>query len=346
MVIDGADAMTKHEEIWIRELRSRRVPMIIAVNKQDGAGKRRALQDKTYRGIPMIAISAVNGGGVGDLLSAVVKRLTSRQATSKKAVFSLGIIGRTNVGKSALFNAILNDDRAIVSPLHHTTRESMKAIVEFEHVPVEIIDTAGAQKRAQSAIFEASQKLTMHTIKTSDVLALVVQAGEVPVPSQDIKLAHTILEERKSLIIVNNKWDTIGDRSPQTRRLEETRIRKAFRGLDFIPIVMTSATTRHRIMDVLAEAGNVYRERFIELQPEDLATVARTCRKHIRSLIQTGINPPTFSAVYHQSSVPEAIAPIVIKAIRDQYPFAGTPIIISVNKSPRNHGNASRHRTR
>lgn len=344
LVTDRQDGLEHAEERWLTHFRKKRVPQIIAWNKNDRPIQRANFPFAAYKGIASYPISAYSGGGTGDLLDGIVSVIGKSNAEIEAPLFKLGLIGRTNVGKSALFNSLCGKEKAIVSPKDHTTREPQSALVPYHGSNIEIIDTAGARKKTMKEIDAQSQEFTLETIANSDVLALVLVAGEHPIPRQDLELAEIVLRERKNLIIIINKWDLFEDRSPRGQLIEEKRIKKTFGFAPFVPIMMTSALEKIKITRILDVAKKSYDERFVQMEDDKLKSITQDMSEHISSVKQLAIDPPRFHAMSKSRSVPTAINDVFSKTIRRYHPFIGTPIITSIAKRNKHHAPRSRAR--
>jgi GTP-binding protein len=232
----------------------------------------------------------------------------------------------------------MHENLAIVSPKHHTTRETQSATIEHNGDIIELLDTVGFQKKPKQQINQQGQDFTQKTIDNSDVLALITVADQPYLSAQEVKLSHEVLDRKKSLMIIVNKWDLISDRTDRKQRQQEAFVRSSLPQLPFVPVLMASAKENLHIQRILEIASRIYKERSFELDKKLCLEVANELSEHIRSVEQTEINPPRFIAISKVKSVPAHLSNVVAKHIRLKHPFLGTPLIISVPKPPRRHG--------
>lgn len=338
---DNHAFLTDEEKKWIHDLYSK-TPITIVVNKADKPFMRRGSSRIHYKGISVFPVSSTNGGGTGDVLDHLVESFGTNETILPTITFRLGLIGRTNVGKSSLVNALAHEDKAIVNAHDHTTREPLAVTVMRNGLAIEVFDTAGAQKKPKQQIHIESQQVSLKAIQTCDVIALVTEARTFPIPAQDVELAHFALSLGKSLIIVVNKWDTNPDTSSRAEREEQKRIHRALPQLQFVPVIMASAKTGNHIPRILDTAAKVYAERFVMLEKKDLRLIQKQLSKHVWLVEQLAVNPPRFHAIGTEKSIPRAINDIFHKTIRKSYPYLGTPLILSIAKRNAVHATHNR----
>lgn len=344
LMTDMLDPLPHDEERWLKRLSKEATPILIAVNKQDRPAARRDLHERSVKNIPVFALSSTNGGGTGDLLDAIVERMPNNTSIAPTRTIRLGLIGRTNVGKSSLLNVFAGEPKAIVSDAHHTTREPISVVVPFRDVSIEVIDTAGAQKRPKKDVARKAVELTKKTIASCDVIAVVIEYGMNPIPSQDLELASFAIEKRKSLCIIINKWDLARERTHREAQKEIKRVARAFSHFDFAPILVASATKQIHTQDILKKVYAIYHERFVELEAKDMRQIVATLAEHIFHLTQTEVDPPRFHAIATSRMIPRAMTDILEKRIRSTHAFIGTPIIVSLAKRSRRNESRSRAR--
>jgi len=341
LMTENRNFLTDVEKRWVKEW-IRRTPITIIVNKADKPYMRRTTSRIHFKGIKVFMVSSTNGGGTGDVLDYLVESSTQSGADFPPIEFRLGLIGRTNVGKSSLMNALTHENRAIVNAHDHTTREPLYVTIERKGKSVEVIDTAGAQKRPKKTIYRESQNVSLKAVRECDVIALVTEAGKFPIPAQDVELAHQALELGKSLFIIVNKWDTANNQTQRGEREEKKRIMQALPQLNYVPVIMASAKTGGHIMRILDTALAVYKERFVELDSTTLRGIQKKLSKHVWLVQQLAVNPPRFHAIGTEKSIPRAMNDIFHKTIRAAHLYLGTPLILSIAK--RNARHATHHR--
>lgn len=315
-----------------------------------------ATQPELYRlGLALpFAVSAATSFGVGDLLDAVVAEL-HRMGKPPQPVHELQplrmvFIGRPNVGKSSLVNAILGEERVIVSPLPHTTREPQDTWIRYGERDVVIVDTAGMRKRARmkEAIEEAGVERNEAAIRQADVAFLVFDASTDPT-SQDRALAGLLEEMTRGLVLVANKWDLIEGKKTETAQEYEALIRQSFPFLDWAPLVFVSAKTGLRAGKLMDIAFTVQDERHRHIDYNALNRLLKACIKakkplasygpkspRIYDAAQVGHAPPTFLVTIHgeKDNVHPNWLKFFAKRLREKFGFIGTPIVVKAQHLP------------
>jgi GTP-binding protein len=258
-LVNGRDGITSDDYVVADMLYKTKKPIVLAVNKIDDIH----LHDNIYEyyslgfGDP-VAVSSIHGIGVGDILETVVQQLPEKEG-SKYAddVIKFSLIGRPNVGKSSLVNALLNENRVIVSDIEGTTRDSIDTPFQYNEEKFVVIDTAGIRKRGK--IYESVEKYSviraLSAIERSDVVILVIDA-ESGIIEQDKRVVSHAIDEGKGIIICVNKWDTV-DKEGRTMKVWEDNIRTNFKFLRYAPIVFLSALTKKRIHTLIPEIKKV-----------------------------------------------------------------------------------------
>lgn len=256
---DGRSGVDHDDEYICSLLRKWKKPVILAVNKIDDGH----LLDRIYEfyslglGDP-IAISGIHGVGIGDLLDSIINNFPNKSYDDYEDSIKFSFIGRPNVGKSSLTNAILNQDRVIVSDIEGTTRDAIDTAFVRDEKQYVVIDTAGLKKKGK--IFESIDKYAalraLSAIDRSDVCALVIDA-DAGVREQDKHVAGYALEAGKSIVIVVNKWDLV-KKDSHTMASYEKKIRDEFKFLSFAPIVFVSAVTKDKIENLFSVINDAY----------------------------------------------------------------------------------------
>ena len=256
---DGRIGVDNDDEHICSLLRKWKKPVILAVNKIDDGH----LLDRIYEfyslglGDP-IAISGIHGVGIGDLLDAIINNFPNKTYDDYEDSIKFSFIGRPNVGKSSLTNAILNQERVIVSDIEGTTRDAIDSPFTRDDKQYVVIDTAGLKKKGK--IFESIDKYAalraLSAIDRSDVCALVIDA-DAGVREQDKHVAGYALEAGKGIVIVVNKWDLV-KKDSHTMAAYEKKIRDEFKFLGFAPIVFVSAVTKDKIENLFSVINDAY----------------------------------------------------------------------------------------
>lgn len=341
-IADGLLGVT-HDDLFIAKmLRKTEKKVILAVNKIDDISKIDLIHDfyKLGLGEPM-PISSTHGIGVGDLLDQIIHLLPNEEEKEYEDSICFSIIGRPNVGKSSLTNALLNQERVIVSNIEGTTRDAIDTPFSKDDRNYVVIDTAGLKKRGK--IFEAVDKYAalraMAAIERSDVVVSVIDANE-GIQQQDKHVVGYAYEAKKAIVIVVNKWDLV-TRS-ETAMVEFTKkIRDEFKFLDFAPIVFLSAKNKSRINTLLPNIIKAYDSYLRRVNTSVLNEIMEDAqiinptpnfnggRLKIYFANQVAIKPPTFVLfVNNPSFMHFSYERYLENRLRNAFDFEGTPIKI------------------
>ena len=299
-------------------------------------------------------ISASSGLGIGELLDKLLEELKNM---GKPAVpvfeiepLRIAVVGRPNVGKSSLVNAILGEERVIVSPIAHTTREPQDTHIVYNDRDIILVDTAGMRKKSHitDRIEEAGIQRNEKAIDDADIALLVIDVTVDPT-AQDRHLAGYLQESHKGLIIVANKWDLIPDRQTYTAKEMEGLIRQLFPFLSWAPIIFTSAKDKIRTTTLIDAALDVQVERHRHIDYNAINRLLKTTIKAMRPLASYGANSPRIYDVAQVDSAPPTFLVTVHgdkdnlhpnwlkffqKRIREKFNFTGTPIVVKVQHLP------------
>jgi GTP-binding protein len=274
-------------------------------------------------------------------LDAIVEALPKQiEDEEQDESLKIAILGRPNVGKSSLVNKLAGQERVIVSPVAGTTRDAIDTRLTVEGEPVTLIDTAGIRKRGKiehGAPEQYSVLRALKAMKRADVVLLLIDATE-GITVQDTHVAGFIIDEKKSVIVLVNKWDAI-EKDTYTMNEYTDDVRKALNFLPYVPILFISAKTGQRVGQVLPTAQQVRDERFMRLQTSEVNRIVRDAvsrqappikagkRLKIRYASQVAVDPPKF--LFHVNDV-ELVhftyQRYLENQIRAVYPFIGTPI--------------------
>jgi len=320
-------------------LRKAGKPVVLAANKADSAGLESGAADFYQLGLgsPFV-ISAYHRRGIGELLDKVVSLLPAAQEGEKQAgVMRLAIVGRPNVGKSTLLNAILGEERAIVDDTPGTTHDAINSPLDFNGQSVVLIDTAGIRRRGRwgEGVERYGIIRALRAIDQSDVVLLVLDATEV-VTAQDKSIAGYIQEAAKGVVLVVNKWDLVGNKSIADY---DRHIRSELGFVSHAPIVYTSAMLGQATDQVVTAAFEVYQERLKRPPTAVVNDVVREAvaahhppRQKGRQLkilyaTQAGVNPPTFAFFVNEARLVSASYQRYLeKRLRQALGFNGTPL--------------------
>lgn len=340
---NGREGVTLEDEQVAKILYKTKKPVVLAVNKIDNPDMRDMMWDFYSLGFgDPFPISGSHGLGLGDLLDECAKHFPDKSDEDyDEGVIKFSLIGRPNVGKSSLVNAILGDQRVIVSDVAGTTRDAIDTPYEYDGQEYVIIDTAGMRKKGK--VYESTEKYSvlraMRAIERSDVV-LVVLNGEEGIQEQDKKIAGYAHEAGKAIIIVMNKWDAVvKDEKTMNAKIEE--IRDQFQYLDYAPIVFTSAKTGKRVHDLLPVINRVQSNHTMRVQSSILNEVIMDAiarnpaptdkgrRLRIYYGTQVAIQPPTFVVFVNDAELMHfTYERFLENRIRDTFDFEGTPIRI------------------
>jgi GTPase len=257
-------------------LRQTDKPVYLVVNKADNDTRTQDAVEffKLGLGEPM-AISALHGVGVGDLLDKIITHLPPETTEPPSDIPHLAIVGRPNVGKSSLLNAILGEERAMVSDIPGTTRDALDTELVWDRQKVVLIDTAGLRKRGQiePGIEKYSTLRAIRAIQRADVALLVIDA-DAGVLAQDQHVASYILAEGKGVVIVVNKWDLI-EKDEHTLVEFTEKIRSALDFIAYAPVVFVSAKTHQRVRQVIEHALRVRESLHLRVQTSEVNELLR-----------------------------------------------------------------------
>lgn len=332
-------------------------PVILVANKADNLNISLGIHSPEWQNLPLqdiISVSAVNGLGTGDLLDKILEKFKKAkikvpELKDEKPTLRVAILGKPNVGKSSLLNAILKEERVIVSPIPGTTREPQDTLITYGDEKIELVDTAGIRKAARvepGSMERQSVSKTENVVRRADVVLLVLDvAGEIG--AQDRRLVELIKESSVGLMIIGNKYDLIREEA----RAEKIDLRKydfkkaiesAFPFITWAPVMLISAKTgwhTEKIMDELlkikAEREKEIDERAFDRFLKSIISEKKPLRvrgfrhPYIYRMKQTGKAPPVFElAIRSKAPINDAYFKFLEKRLRDKFGFEGTPIKI------------------
>ena len=352
-VVDGREGLVSADEEIANSLRAANVPVLVAVNKTDDRRSKDAAAEFYRLGFePIIEIAAEHGLGTGDLLDEVIKRLPAWREPgpdSDPEEIAVAIVGRPNVGKSSLLNRLLREERAIVSDMPGTTRDSVDALLRWHKRKFRIVDTAGIRRAGQVArsgqLENVSVILARRAIQKADVTVMVIDSVE-GATDQDATIAGEAEKAGTGIIIAANKWDLMKGREADFSRKFDDQLRRQIKFLDYAPVLHISATTGERTSKVLETIDKVADARMSRVPTGELnrflkgVTAAHPPvspgKRHVRILYaaQTSVAPPTFvfftnvATEFHFSYVR-----FLANQLRESFGLMGTPIRVEVRKS-------------
>jgi GTP-binding protein len=352
VVVDAATMITDEDLTAARlALRSGK-PVILALGKIDTAGGS-DIDSWQRLGIqPIIGVSAIHGRGTGDLLDAITAHIEQIPPPAADAPLRLALIGRPNVGKSSLLNALIGKQKAVVSATPGTTRDTASEMIKYHDREIELVDTAGVRRRGriEKGVEKFSSLRTLSAINEADVCVLVMDAEEGQVAG-DLNLAGQIIEAGKGLILAMNKWDAV-EKDEKTQDRMTAILRKQYQFAWWAPLVYTSATHGLHINKLMELAVTIeeHRNTKVPTGPFNRLVEKLTARQppsgtkgrlpKINYGTQTSNTPPTFTFF---ATYPDLIhfgyRRYLENNIREAWEFTGTPIRLEFKHK---HGNEVR----
>lgn len=365
-VTDGRTGVLPQDRTYAKRLRTlTKAPILVVANKVDNATVEKKLASDDWRGLGFaepFTISAANGRKLGDFLDLVMEHLPEKkeipvdgedgeiEKPEGDVSIRVSIIGKPNVGKSSLFNKLIGEDKVIVSPMPHTTREPHDTLVMYEDQPIVFVDTAGIRRKANVSgeLEQMGISKSIQAIEDSDIVLLVLDGSET-LSAQDLQLGGLLEKRAKSVIILLNKWDLATDHSDHHRHEVERMIYGSFPHLDFAPIHLVSGLTGYRAHEIFPLLMRVWQARHTSIPDATLGDwLKRTIRKHlptkgkgsrypvILGMRQLGVHPPVFEIfVKQKTSVHASYIRYLENRLREQFDFTGTPVIMKISKMKR-----------
>ncbi|SDN37741.1 ribosome biogenesis GTPase Der [Alkalicoccus daliensis] len=347
-VVNGREGITGADEEVAQLLLRSKKPVVIAVNKMDDPTLHEKLYEFYSLGIgDPYPVSGSHGLGLGDLLDAAAEYFPKdNEADYEDDTIRMSLIGRPNVGKSSLVNAILGEERVIVSNIPGTTRDAIDTPFTKDEQDYVVIDTAGMRKRGK--VYETTEKYSvlraLKAIERSDVVLVVID-GEEGIIEQDKKIAGYAHEAGRAIVIVINKWDAV-EKDGKTMQKFEENVRQEFQYLDYAPIVFLSALTKQKLQNLLPVVNQVSESHNLRIKTNvlndviiDAVTTNPTPTDHggkrlrINYATQVAVAPPTFVLFVNDPELMHfSYRRYLENNIRRAFGFIGTPIRILARK--------------
>lgn len=345
-VVDGKVGLVDSDHYIAKLLYKTEKPVILAVNKIDDVNQAMNAYEFYALGFgDPIAISSIHGIGIGDLLDKTMSYMVEEEKVYDESVIQFCIVGRPNVGKSSLTNAILGEERVIVSEVSGTTTDAIDTQFRKDKKDYVVIDTAGIKKRGK--IYENTDKYSvlraLSALERSDI-ALMVIDGEEGVIEQDKHVAGYISEAYKAVVIVVNKWDAI-EKDDKTMKKMEEKIKEEFKFLDYAEVVFVSAKHNHRVHTIFPAINKAFENYQKQIQTSILNDLINDAvamnptpifnhgKAQFNYSTQVAIKPPTFILfVNNPDFVHFSYLRYLNNQMRDAIDFTGTPIKLILRK--------------
>ncbi|HAM2025259.1 ribosome biogenesis GTPase Der [Listeria monocytogenes] len=346
-ITNGREGVTDADEQVAKILYRSNKPIVLAINKVDNPEMRDQVYDFYSLGFgEPYTISGSHGLGLGDMLDAVRAHFPKEEEEEyPDDTVKFSLIGRPNVGKSSILNALLGEDRVIVSDIAGTTRDAIDTTYTFDGQDYVMIDTAGMRKRGK--VYESTEKYSvlraMRAIERSDVVLVVINAEE-GIREQDKRIAGYAHDAGRAIIIVVNKWDAI-NKDEKTINVWTEDIREQFQFLSYAPIVFVSAKTKQRLNNLFPLINQVSDNHSLRVQSSMLNDVISDAvamnpspmdkgkRLKIFYTTQVAVKPPTFVVFVNDPELMHfSYERFLENRIREAFPFEGTPIRVIARK--------------
>ncbi|WP_417265612.1 ribosome biogenesis GTPase Der [Brumimicrobium sp.] len=345
-VVDVTTGATDLDDKVAKLLRSSNKKIFTAANKVDNTARVGLSSEFWSFGLgDVYDIAAASGSGTGELLDDIVKEFKTKTIESESDLPRFAIVGKPNVGKSSLANALIGEDRNIVTPISGTTRDAVNTRYSAYGFDFLLIDTAGIRKRAKvnEDIEYYSVLRSVRTIESSDVCIFMIDATE-GIQKQDLHIYYMCEKNHKGIVVLVNKWDLIEKDTMTTKEYEE-KIRAQLAPFNDVPILFTSAITKQRIHKALEVAMKVYNNRVKKIQTSVLNTVMQEeidrfpppslkgKYVNIKYITQLPTHAPAFAFYSNLPQyIPDSYKRFLENKIRHHFDFEGVPVRIFVRK--------------
>lgn len=347
-VVDATEGITPTDREIANLLRTANKPLTLVVNKCDSHQHDINATEFYELGLgEPFPISAMSGRSTGEFLDQVVEPLANVVEDDDDRL-KIAIVGRPNVGKSSLTNALLGEERMVVTPIAGTTRDAIDSVVKYYGEEIVLIDTAGLRRRSniKESVELYSTMRTARAIDRCDV-AIVMLDAELGLEAQDKRIISQVVEARKGLIIAVNKWDLI-EKDTHTAGKMDTKIKEELRTVDYAPVIFISAVTKQRISKVLDMAKEIQERREARIPTHELndrliEMLDRTPPPNVRGrdlrinyATQVKTEPPVFAFFLNfPDLLPDSYKRYIERQLRKLYPLEGVPISFVFRKKHR-----------
>ncbi|MGB9770475.1 MAG: ribosome biogenesis GTPase Der [Candidatus Kapaibacteriota bacterium] len=350
-VCDGRDGVTNYDIEIANILRQKKKKVILIANKCDNP--QQDLNSYEFHSLGLgnpYPISALSGRNSWEFLDELVNLLPEYEVSETNSNLKIALIGRPNVGKSSIVNALVGEQRSIVTNIPGTTRDSIDTTIRYYGEEITLIDTAGLRKRSniKESIEFYSVVRTIRAIERSDVSVVILDATR-GLEDQDKKIINQVEEARKGIIIAVNKWDLVENKETKTADEFKKKIYEELQTYTYVPILFVSAVTKQRLVKILEKAKQIKANRMqriptSQLNKDILPVLEKTPPPSIRGkdlrinyITQTRSEPPVFVFFCNfPELIPNSYKRFLEKVIRDKYNFEGTPISFVFRKKHKN----------
>jgi GTPase len=356
-LIDARSGVVPADEMFAELVRGSGKPVILAPNKCEGRAAEAGLYEAYELGLgEPLAISAEHGTGVGELSEAIEQACKASsdgvageadvvQEAEDDRPLRIAVVGRPNVGKSTLVNALLGEERMITGPEAGITRDSIASPLSFEGRPLLLFDTAGLRRkmRVEGKAEELSVGDALKAIRFAEVVVLLLDA-EHPFEKQDLQIADLVAQEGRALVIAINKWDLVRDREKRLKELRETcqRLLPQVKGVSLVPVSALGVTGLDRLMQEVIEIDRLWNIRlpthalneWLHAAIEAHSPPAVSGRRiKLRYVTQANARPPTFVVFCSRpKALPDSYVRYLVNSLRETFDLPGVPIRLHLRK--------------
>lgn len=365
-LIDGRAGVVPADEIFAELARASGKPVILAVAKSEGRAAEPAVYEAYALGLgEPIAISAEHDLGIGELAEAIervcLERASAGEAAEEPAEapehpLRIAIVGRPNVGKSTLINALLGEERMITGPEAGITRDAIASSLEWSGRALLLFDTAGLRRkmRVEGRAEELSVGDALKAIRFAEIVVLLLDA-EHPFEKQDLQIGELIAEEGRALVIAINKWDLVREPEKRLTALRETcqRLLPQVKGVALVPVSAMAGTGLDKLMKAILAADELWNRRlpthtlneWLRAAVEAHAPPAVSGRRiKLRYITQANARPPTFVLFCSRpKALPDSYSRYLVNSLRESFDMPGVPIRLKLRKGDNPYVKGSRN---
>ncbi len=355
-LIDARAGVVSADEIFAELVRGSGKPVILAANKYEGRAAEPGVYDAYSLGLgEPLPISAEHGIGVGELNEAIQQVCQERGGTAPERgdlaeevgphPLRIAIVGRPNVGKSTLVNALLGEERMITGPEAGITRDAIASALKWDGRPLLLFDTAGLRRkmRVEGRAEEISVGDALKAIRFAEIVVLLLDV-EQPFEKQDLQIADLIEQEGRALVIAVNKWDLVREREKRLNELRETcqRLLPQIKGVPLVPVSALGAKGLDKLMSAVLAADELWNRRLpthalnqwlqaaVEAHPPPAVSGRRI---KLRYITQANARPPTFVLFCSRpKALPDSYARYLVNSLRESFDMPGVPIRLNLRK--------------